>query len=174
MGEVARTLVSLSGPDSVEGVIPLPLLQQDEQEASNYVVCHNGAKVKIPNPQEYGSTLIVSSMHARKQAMAQRVIDGGPGSGFIALSGGYGTLEELMEVTTWNQLGIHNKPVIVFNIDGYYNGLLDWINGAVKAGFIGAGQKDILVEAKSAEEVGEKLKSYVPVEQRLNLDWTAK
>jgi uncharacterized protein (TIGR00730 family) len=174
MGEVASTLVSLSGQDSVQGVIPLPLLQQDEQGTSDHVVCHNGAKVKIPDPKEYGSTLVVSSMHARKQAMAQRVMDGAPGSGFIALSGGYGTLEELMEVTTWNQLGIHDKPVIVFNIDGYYDGLLEWINGAVNAGFIGAGQKDILVEAKSAEEVGEKLNSYVPVDARLNLDWDAK
>jgi len=173
MGEVARTLVSLSGPDAVQGVIPLALLQQDEQEAG-HVVDHEGTKVHIPNPEEYGSTLVVSSMHTRKQAMAQRVMNGAQGSGFIALSGGYGTLEELMEVTTWNQLGIHNKPVVLFNIEGYWDGLVEWINGAVKAGFIRAGQKDILVEAKSLEEVGEKLKSYVPVDERLHLDWTAK
>lgn len=174
MGEVARSLVALSGPDSVRGIIPLPLLQQEEQSTSEHVVCHNGTKVNIPDPNEYGSTLVVCNMHKRKQEMAQAVIKGGPGSGFIALSGGYGTLEELMEVTTWNQLGIHDKPVVIFNIDGYYDGLLKWIEGAVQAGFIRAGQKDILVEAKSAEEVGEKLKNYVPVQHRFNLDWTAK
>lgn len=61
-------------------------------------------------------------MHTRKQMMAQEVVKGGPGGGFVALPGGYGTLEELMEVTTWNQLGIHSMPVIVYNVD-----LLMWI-----------------------------------------------
>lgn len=52
--------------------------------------------------------------------MAKEVLEGGEGSGFIALSGGYGTLEELMEVVTWNQLGIHNRGVVVLNVEGYW------------------------------------------------------
>lgn len=48
------------------------------------------------------------------------VVSGGPGSGFIALPGGYGTFEELMEVVTWNQLGIHNRGIVVLNVDGYW------------------------------------------------------
>jgi len=49
------------------------------------------------------------------------------GSGFVALSGGYGTAESLMEVTTWSQLGIHNFGVCVFHINGFYDGLLSWV-----------------------------------------------
>ncbi|TVY55615.1 LOG family protein [Lachnellula suecica] len=149
---------------------------QIEQDAStsSASVEYNGVCVKVPDPMVYGQTMVVDSMHARKQAMAQRVMEGGGGSGFVALPGGFGTLEELMEITTWNKLGIHDKPVVVFNVEGYWDGLLSWVNGGVKAGFIGVGQKDILVEAKSAEEVGEKLRGYVAVEQRMHLDWSAK
>lgn len=68
--------------------------------------------------------------------MAQEVLAGAPGSGFIALSGGYGTLEELMEVVTWNQLGIHNRGVVVFNVEGYWDGLLQWIRNSVETGFV--------------------------------------
>jgi uncharacterized protein (TIGR00730 family) len=103
--------------------------------------------------------------------MAQEVIAGGPGSGFVALSGGYGTMEELMEVTTWNQLGIHHKPVIVLNVDGYWNGLIEWIRNAVEAGFLRETNADIIVEAKSAEEVVDRLKVYKNAEGRLNLTW---
>lgn len=110
-------------------------------------------------------------MHTRKQMMAKEVIDGGPGGGFVALSGGYGTLEELMEVTTWNQLGIHDMPVIVYNVDGYWTGLIDWVKNAVSSGFIAPTNAGILVEALSADEVLDCLREYKNAEGRFNLTW---
>ena len=92
----------------------------------------------------------------------------------MALSGGYGTLEELFEITTWNQLGIHRKGVIVFNVDGYYDGLIQWVQSAVSAGFISPGNGGILVEALDAEEVVRQLREYKVSEGRFKLDWSQK
>lgn len=104
--------------------------------------------------------------------MAKKVIEGGPGSGFVALSGGYGTLEELMEIITWNQLGIHRRGIVVYNVEGYYDGLIQWVRTAVSAGFIAPGNGGILVEALDAEEVISQLKEYKVAEGRFKLDWT--
>lgn len=113
-------------------------------------------------------------MHTRKQLMAKKVMEGAPGSGFAALSGGYGTLEELMEVITWNQLGIHGRGIVVYNVDGYYDGLIQWVKTAVSAGFIAPGNAGILVEALDAEEVVRELQEYKVAEGRFKLDWTQK
>jgi uncharacterized protein (TIGR00730 family) len=113
----------------------------------------------------------VPDMHTRKQLMAKEVIGGGPGGGFVALSGGYGTFEELMEVTTWNQLGIHNMPVIVLNIDNYWTGLIDWVKNAVTSGFVSPGTAGIVVEALSPEEVIKCLNEYQSAPGRFNLTW---
>jgi uncharacterized protein (TIGR00730 family) len=121
----------------------------------------------------FGKTTVVKDMHTRKHLMAKEVIAGGPGSGFVALSGGYGTLEELMEVTTWNQLGIHDRGVIVFNVDGYWDGLIQWVKNAVLQGFISTTNSGILVEALDAEEVVTCLKEYKNSEGRFNLKWNA-
>jgi len=110
-------------------------------------------------------------MHTRKRMMAKEVLEGGPGSGFVALSGGYGTLEELMEVVTWNQLGIHNRGVVVLNIEGYWDGLLAWINGAVGAGFVAEGSKGIIQEAKNGQEVVLALRDYKVASGRFKLEW---
>jgi uncharacterized protein (TIGR00730 family) len=165
MGEVARTLVSLSGPTSVQGIIPEPLVHLEQN--------HDPSNEKEHSIDEaiFGKTTIVKDMHTRKQMMAKEVINGGPGGGFVALSGGYGTLEELMEITTWNQLGIHNMPVIVYNVDGYYSGLIEWINNAVKSGFVSKNNRGIIVEAKTADEVVTSLKEYKNVEGRFSLTW---
>jgi len=120
----------------------------------------------------YGRTTVVPDMHTRKQMMAKEVISGGAGGGFVALSGGYGTLEELMEVTTWNQLGIHDKGVVVFNVQGYWDGLISWVRTAVKQGFIASSNADILVEALTASDVVSCLKNYKNAEGRFDLDWT--
>jgi len=158
MGEVARSLVALSGPSAVHGIIPAALVNYEQNSA--------GIDEKI-----YGRTTIVKDMHTRKQLMAREVIDGGPGGGFVALSGGYGTLEELMEITTWNQLGIHGMPVVMYNVYGYWNGLLTWLKNAVSLGFIAPNNAGILVEASSAEEVLTRLREYKNAEGRLNLEW---
>jgi uncharacterized protein (TIGR00730 family) len=103
--------------------------------------------------------------------MASEVMSGGPGGGFVALSGGYGTFEELMEVTTWNQLGIHSMPVVVYNVDGYWTGLIEWVKNAVGSGFISPGNAGILSEATSADEVVKCLGEYVNAPGRFNLSW---
>jgi uncharacterized protein (TIGR00730 family) len=110
-------------------------------------------------------------MHTRKQMMAREVIEGGPGGGFVALSGGYGTFEELMEVTTWNQLGIHSMPVVVFNVDNYWTGLIEWVKNAVRSGFIANSNAGILSEGVNAEEVLKCLKDYQNAPGRFNLTW---
>ncbi|KAF1829060.1 hypothetical protein BDW02DRAFT_561936 [Decorospora gaudefroyi] len=165
MGEVARTLVSLSGPDAVHGIIPAALIRleqnQDPTDPAGHSIDH----------KVYGRTTVVKDMHTRKQMMAQEVIKGGPGGGFVALSGGYGTFEELMEVTTWNQLGIHNMPVIVFNVDGYWSGLIEWVKNAVTRGFIAPTNAGILSEALTAEEVMTCLSEYENAPGRFNLTW---
>jgi len=170
MGELARTLVSLSGPSSVHGIIPHALVRHE----ARYDPSHGQDAAKTIPDAEYGRTTVVSDMHARKALMAQLVRDGGPGSGFIALPGGYGTLEELAEVTTWNQLGIHANGIVAFNVAGYWDGLLSWIKGAVKAGFIGENNRDIIVEASTAEGCVKALETYRNAEGRFGLDWTQK
>jgi hypothetical protein len=180
MGEVARTLVALAGPDSVHGIIPRALIAHERSLHGDGPSSAAAAKVEdqdeadragTPDPNVYGRTTVVRDMHTRKQLMARHVLAGGPGSGFVALSGGYGTLEELMEVTTWNQLGIHDRPVVLMNVDGYWDGLLAWVRGAVKAGFISESNGGILVEARTAPEVLVALNNYVNSEGKFNLQW---
>jgi cytokinin riboside 5'-monophosphate phosphoribohydrolase len=74
-----------------------------------------------------------------------------------ACAGGYGTLEELLEVITWAQLGIHRKPVGLLNVDGYYNSLLTFIDKAVEEGFISPSARRIIVLAPTAQELMDKL-----------------
>ena len=173
MGEIARTLVSLSGPDSVHGIIPEALKAFEQEGRPGTASPSNPQPPKI-SEEIYGRTTTVLDMHTRKQLMAKEVMEGGPGSGFVALSGGYGTLEELFEMTTWNQLGIHRKGIIVFNVDGYYDGLIQWVQSAVSAGFISPGNGGILVEALDAEEVVRQLREYKVSEGRFKLDWSQK
>ncbi|XP_038716262.1 cytokinin riboside 5'-monophosphate phosphoribohydrolase LOG1-like isoform X1 [Tripterygium wilfordii] len=133
-----------------------------------------------------GEVRAVSGMHQRKAEMARQA------DAFIALpgiiygsqhtymyirthnnslpynlsdlinTGGYGTLEELLEVITWAQLGIHNKPVGLLNVDGYYNSLLSFIDKAVDEGFITPAARHIIVSAPTAQELMCKLEEYVP------------
>ncbi|MCD9640802.1 Cytokinin riboside 5'-monophosphate phosphoribohydrolase log3 [Datura stramonium] len=86
-----------------------------------------------------GEVKAVADMHQRKAEMAKH------SDAFIALPGGYGTLEELLEVIAWAQLGIHDKPVGLLNVDGYYNSLLTFIDKAVEEGFICPNARQIFV-----------------------------
>ncbi|XP_015573580.1 cytokinin riboside 5'-monophosphate phosphoribohydrolase LOG5 isoform X1 [Ricinus communis] len=109
-----------------------------------------------------GEVRPVADMHQRKAEMARH------SDCFIALPGGYGTLEELLEVITWAQLGIHDKPVKqlhvgLLNVDGYYNLLLTFIDKAVDDGFIMPSQRSIIVSAPNAKELVQKLEEYVPL-----------
>ncbi|KAJ9698082.1 hypothetical protein PVL29_007273 [Vitis rotundifolia] len=103
-----------------------------------------------------GEVKAVADMHQRKAEMARH------SDAFIALPGGYGTLEELLEVITWAQLGIHDKPVGLLNVDGYYNSLLSFIDKAVEEDFISPSARHIIVSAPTARELMKKLEEYFP------------
>lgn len=110
MGTVADACMAAGG--EVVGVIPVGLFSKE--------VGHVGLTELIE----------VGSMHERKQRMYELA------DGFVALPGGLGTLEELAEVLTWNQLGILAKPVAVLDLDGFWTPLVAWLAGAVDAGFV--------------------------------------
>ncbi|KAJ7976198.1 Cytokinin riboside 5'-monophosphate phosphoribohydrolase [Quillaja saponaria] len=103
-----------------------------------------------------GEVRAVSDMHQRKAEMARQA------DAFIALPGGYGTLEELLEVITWAQLGIHRKPVGLLNVDGFYNSLLSFIDKAVDEGFISPIARRIIVSAPTAKQLVRELEEHVP------------
>ena len=89
---------------------------------------------------------LVSTMHERKARMAQLA------DAFLILPGGYGTLEELLEVVTWAQLKLHAKPCIVINTAGYWDGLLAFLDTAVAAGFLKPKNRALLRVARHGEE----------------------
>lgn len=88
---------------------------------------------------------VVGSMHERKALMAELA------DGFVALPGGIGTLEELVEMLTWAQLGLHAKPIGIVNVDGYYDNLLAFLQHAVGEGFLSPATRErLVVEADPA------------------------
>ncbi|XP_059278592.1 putative cytokinin riboside 5'-monophosphate phosphoribohydrolase LOG9 isoform X2 [Lycium ferocissimum] len=108
-----------------------------------------------------GEVLVVSDMHERKAEMARRA------DAFVALPGGYGTMEELLEVITWSQLGIHEKPVGLLNIDGYYDCLLGLFDKGVEEGFIKPSARNIVISAKTAKELLVKMEDYIPIHNQV-------
>lgn len=174
MGEIARTLVSLAGPDAVHGIIPEPLVKFERDPtytSSTTNGSSTGANLAIPEESVFGRTTIVPDMHTRKRLMAQEVAAGGPGSGFVALPGGYGTMEELLEAATWNQLGIQSLGICLLNVNGFYDGLLGWILKSVEEGFIRPGNASILVSANTPEEAIQALREYTVSESQFKLQW---
>ena len=90
---------------------------------------------------------VVSTMHERKARMAALA------DGFIALPGGIGTFEELLEALTWSQLGIHAKPVALVNVSGYFDPLLALLDSAVGQGFLGEEQRGLLLVADHVQGI---------------------
>ncbi len=88
-------------------------------------------------------------MHERKARMVKL------SDAFLMLPGGYGTLDEMMEIVTWKQLRLHAKPCIVINTAGYWDGLLEFLDRAVEAGFLKPENRGLLQVAGSAEEAVE-------------------
>ncbi|KAI3323239.1 hypothetical protein HD806DRAFT_105512 [Xylariaceae sp. AK1471] len=170
MGEVAKTMVSIKGPSAVHGIIPEALVKWERDDT--YASKKDANGYHVPEERVYGRTTVVKDMHTRKRMMAQEVLEGGPGSGFIALSGGFGTMEELLETATWNQLGIHDKGVCVLNIEGFYDGLLEWIRKSVDEQFVKPSNADIMVTASDAEGAIEALRNYKISDARYGLDWS--
>jgi len=94
---------------------------------------------------------LVATMHERKARMAELA------DAFLVLPGGYGTLEELLEVVTWAQLRLHAKPVILINTAGYWDGFLAFLDTAVAAGFLKARNRELLLVAADAGDAIEML-----------------
>ncbi|KAM0009587.1 putative LOG family protein [Helianthus debilis subsp. tardiflorus] len=109
-----------------------------------------------------GEVKAVADMHERKAEMARQA------DAFIALPGGYGTLEELLEVITWAQLKIHHKPVGLLNVEGYYNSLLSFIDKAVDEGFISPIARRIIVSAPTAKQLVRQLEVSLEKKNRIS------
>jgi len=96
---------------------------------------------------------VVESMHDRKALMGEL------SAGFIALPGGFGTLEEFCEVITWSQLGIHQKPCGLLNVAGYFDHLIAMFDYAVAQGFISDQSRGIVLQAARPEEIVDRMTS---------------
>lgn len=127
MGILADQMLKAGG--EVTGVIPKLLLEL-ELGHKNLTHLH-----------------VVNDMHERKALMAKL------SDGFVALPGGIGTLEELFEMLTWRQIGFHGKPVGLLNVQGFYDGLLSFLNYQVMQGFLQMPHRKLLVEAQDAKEL---------------------
>ena len=128
----------LAGGGHVIGVIPKALVGL---EIEGVPVEHTGVS----------RLEVVDSMHSRKARMAELA------DAFIALPGGYGTLEELFEVVTWAQLGFHQKPIGLLNTDQFYSPLLAYLDRLLEEGFIRPHQRDLIRVAETPERLLQKL-----------------
>ena len=111
---------------------------------------------------------VVRSMHERKARMAEL------SDGFVALPGGYGTFEELLEIVTWAQLGMHQKPIVVLDVAGYYRPLFELLDRGVSEGFLRKENRSLVARAVNVHELFEVLERHVPhaVEQWIDREST--
>lgn len=137
MGAVADA--ALAGGAEVIGVLPRSLIEHE--------IAHDGLT----------ELHLTDSMHERKALMAEL------SDAFIALPGGFGTLDEFFEVLTWGQLGLHEKPCGFLNVAGYFDGLFEFINHAVEERFLRPEQRDSLIVATDVSELLAAITSYEPV-----------
>jgi len=133
MGIIADEVLLAGG--EVTGVIPTALVERE--------VGHTGLTRQF----------IVKDMHERKAMMASL------SDGFIAMPGGMGTLEELFEMLTWSQLGIHAKPIGLLNVDGFYDRLIDFIAHAREQGFIRPQHAALMMSASDPQALLTLLKA---------------
>jgi hypothetical protein len=96
--------------------------------------------------QRLSQLVLVETMHERKALMAQEA------DAFVALPGGFGTLDEFFEILTWAQLGIHAKPCVLVNIDGYYDQLLNFLKVAVDQGFLKSANSSLICVVGNAAD----------------------
>lgn len=140
MGILANAVLAAGG--RVIGVIPEALVQRE--------VAHHGLT----------ELHVVDSMHERKALMAELA------DAFIALPGGIGTLEELCEVLTWAQLGIHHKPVGLLNVDDYFSPLITMLDHAVAEGFMKADCRRLLLAAREEAALLNACAAWEPIPVR--------
>lgn len=134
MGRLADAMLEHGG--EVVGVIPRALVNRE--------VAHGGLS----------ELRIVGSMHERKAVMAEL------SDAFIALPGGLGTLEELFEVVTWSQLGLHQKPSGVLDVRGYYQPLIAFLDHAVNEGFLASSHRRMIMLEEDPEALVARLREY--------------
>jgi len=137
MGRIAERV--MAGGGRVTGVIPQGLVDRE--------VAHDGLD----------ELLVVADMHERKARMAALA------DGFVAMPGGLGTLEELFEMLTWSQLGLHAKPVGVLNVDGFHDGLLGFLDHACGQGFMTPAHRALLLARAGAEDLLTDLDAWRPM-----------
>ncbi len=101
--------------------------------------------------------LIVENMHERKTKMFEL------GDAFIAMPGGFGTLEELFEVVTWAQLGLHQKPIGILNVNGFYDPLIAQLDHMVSKGLLKQGNRDLIMIDGSVDGLLAKMEAYEPI-----------
>jgi uncharacterized protein (TIGR00730 family) len=136
MGAVADAALAAGG--HVIGVIPQSMVERE--------IAHSALS----------DLRIVATMHERK-ALMESLSDG-----FIALPGGMGTLEEVCEIYTWGQLGLHAKPCGLLNVQGYYDPLLRLFDGAVAAGFLRAPHREMVLADADAGRLLDRFETYRP------------
>lgn len=134
MGLIADAVLKLGG--TATGVIPGFLMEKE--------VGHTGLTQLI----------ITENMHQRKQQMADLA------DGFVILPGGFGTLEEFFEVLTWLQLGLHNKPIGVLNVDGFYDPLFAQMDMMVARKFLKPANRDLVFNESEPLELIEKMNNF--------------
>jgi uncharacterized protein (TIGR00730 family) len=100
--------------------------------------------------------IIVETMHERKVKMHEL------SDGVVALPGGFGTMDEFFEMLTWGQLGLHSKPIGLYNINGFYDRLIGFTQTMVEQGFLNHCNRQMILDASSAEELLEKMERYTP------------
>ena len=144
MGVIADEVMRLGG--EATGVIPKALMDKE--------VGHIGLT----------QLHIVKDMHERKAMMAEL------SNGFVAMPGGIGTLEELFEVFTWSQLGLHDKPIGLLNVNGFYDGLIGFLKHVVEERFLREAQASLLMHDSSPAALLDRLKTFVPTRQEKLLD----
>jgi uncharacterized protein (TIGR00730 family) len=136
MGVLADEAIAAGG--SVVGVIPHGLAARE--------LAHRGVR----------DMRVVATMHARKALMADLA------DGFVALPGGTGTFEELFEVATWGQLGIHRKPIGILNVAGYYDPLVALVDHAVAEGFVSAANRRLLSVDDDPHRLLDRMAAHLP------------
>jgi uncharacterized protein (TIGR00730 family) len=136
MGVLADAVLAQDG--EIIGVIPRALMDRE--------IAHRGVT----------DMRVVGSMHERKALMVELA------DAFIALPGGIGTLEELFEVYTWAQLGLHRKPCALLNVEGYYDGIAGFLAVAVEERFLREEHREMLMVEREPRALIERLREYQP------------
>ena len=164
MGELARTLVSLSGPGSVTGIIPRDMLALERPGQTASKSWFHGFGIGNKEKEKsydaiYCPIILVKDLAVRKKLIVELVRDGGP-SGFVGLSGGYGTLDEVFEVVALRQQRKHDRGIVLLNVDGYWDDIMGWLERAIESGFVKAERRNMLVSRDDAEGVVSWLSSH--------------